>query len=154
MSRSRSRSLTVGMVFAAVLALPSFAAAAAAPIPIGTGESDLAGVAVDSAGTAYIAWEDSSGPFLHYCKLPAGATGCSVTASLTAPQPAGGSGLLGTPSVIVEGNDVLVFAYDNGSGNDNGEAGWVSTDGGDTFTQEPSGETMSYTPPNNDSTTT
>jgi hypothetical protein len=151
---SRARSLTVGVVFATLLVVPAFARAATSPIAIGTSEDDPAGVAVDAAGTAYIAWEDSSGPFLHYCKLPAGATGCSVTASLTAPQPAGGDGLLDSPSVIVEGSDVLVFAYDNGAGNDDGEAGWVSTDGGNTFTQEPAGETMSYAPPNNDSTTT
>jgi hypothetical protein len=151
---SRARSLAVGVVFATLLALPAFAGAATSPIPIGTSENDLAGVAVDPAGTAYVAWEDSSGPFLHYCKLPAGTTACSVTASLTAPQPSGGDGLLGTPSVIVAGADVFVFAYDNGAGNDDGEAGWISTDGGNTFTQEPAGETMSFTPPNNDSTTT
>jgi hypothetical protein len=154
MSSRRARSLTVGVLFAALVAFPAMAGAATGPIAIGTSENDLAGVAVDSAGAAYIAWEDSSGPFLHYCKLPAGATACSVTASLTAPQPAGGDGLLGTPSVIVDGSDVLVFAYDNGAENDDGEAGWVSTDGGNTFTQEPPGETMSFTPPNNDSTTT
>jgi hypothetical protein len=120
-------------------------------------------VAVDAAGTAYIAWEDSStsAPFLHYCKLPAGATACSVgytaagqAGGLNPPQQSSCAGLLGSPSVILEGNDVLVFAYDNCSGIDNGEAGWVSTDGGKTFTNEPPGDTMSFTPPNNDSTTT
>jgi hypothetical protein len=151
---SSPRLLIVGIVLAAALAFPCFAAAATAPIAIGTSEDDLAGIAVDSAGTAYIAWEDSSGPFLHFCKLPAGASACSVTSSLTAPQPSGGSGLLGTPSVIVDGSDVLVFAYDNGEGDDSGEVGWISTDGGITFTQQPAGFPMSYAPPNNDSTTT
>ncbi len=61
---------------------------------------------------------------------------CSVTTSLTAPQPSGGDGLLGTPSVIVDGGDVFVFAYYNGAGNDDGEAGWISTDGGNTFKVE------------------
>jgi hypothetical protein len=154
MSSRRSRSLTVGMVFAAVLAFPCFAGAATGPVPIGTSEGDLAGVAIDGAGNSYIAWEDSSGPFVHFCKLPAGATACSSTVDLPAPQPAGGSGLLGTPSVILEGTDVLIFAYDNGSGNDDGEVGWVSTDDGSTFTQDPSGFPFSFAPPNNDSTTT
>ncbi len=145
------------------LAFPALSAAVTAPIAIGTGQDDLAGIAVDAAGTAYIAWEDSSTstPFLHYCKLPAGATTCTVSYSsggqaggLNPPQNSNCAGLLGSPSVILEGSDVLVFAYDNCSGIDNGEAGWVSTDGGNTFTNEPPGQTMSFTPPNNDSTTT
>lgn len=158
MSHTPSRWLlaaTLTVASAAILALPAASTAAPKAIAIGTSQTDeLAGVAVDAAGTAYIAWEDGSAAVVHYCKLPAGASSCSVTVALSAPQPAGGSGVLGSPSVIVNGSDVLVFAYDNANGNDNGEAGWVSTDGGSTFTQQGPGETMSYTPPNNDSTTT
>lgn len=145
------------------LAICAGPSGAAAPVPIGAGEDDLAGIAVDGNGTAYMAWEDSSASnaFLHYCKLPAGATTCSVTYSspgqsggLNAPQGPGAAGLLGTPSVILLGNYVMVFAYDNGSGSAQGVAGWVSSDGGSTFTFEPPGSTMSYTPPFNDGVTT
>ena len=140
---------------------PGVAVAAGAPIAIGKGSSPPA-IAVDSTGTAYIAWEDTStsAPFVHYCELPAGNQVCSV--SYTKAGQAGGlnppyhsdcAGLLGSPSVIVQGADVLVFAYDNCTGLDNGVAGWVSTNGGKTFTNEPTRATMSYTPPNNDSVT-
>jgi hypothetical protein len=159
MGRIHAQSLCVSLGLVAALAFPA-TAAASTRINIGTGNTTPA-VAVDAAGTAYIAWEDSSGPFLHYCKLPAGAVACKIeytaagqTGGLNAPQQPGGVGLLGSPSVILEGADVLIFAYDNGNGADEGVAGWVSTDGGNTFTNQPPGTTMSYTPPNNDSATT
>jgi hypothetical protein len=160
MRRTHGRSLRISLGLVVALALP--ASAAASPrIKIGTGDT-LPAVAVDPAGTAYIAWEDGSGAFLHYCKLPAGARACTVSyaaagqaGGLTAPLPPGGAGLglLGSPSVILEGSDVQIFAYDNGA-NDEGVAGWVSTDGGNTFTNQPPGTTMSYTPPTNNSATT
>jgi hypothetical protein len=159
MRRIHAQSIRVSLGLVAALAFPA-TAAASTRINIGTGDTTPA-VAVDAAGTAYIAWEDSSGPFLHYCKLPAGAVACTrsytvagQTGGLTAPQQANGAGVLGSPSVILEGNRVLIFAFDNGGGIDEGVAGWVSNDGGNTFTNEPPGTTMSYTPPFNDSTTT
>ena len=58
-----------------VLALPASAFAVITPIPIGpgdTGEANQAAVAVDSSGTAYIAWEAPSlPPRLDFCKVHA-----------------------------------------------------------------------------------
>lgn len=59
----------------------SATASAATPVAIGAGSSPV--VAVDSGGTAHIAYETPNGE-VGYCKLPRGATACSLTKVLTA----------------------------------------------------------------------
>ena len=60
------------------------AAQAATPFALGPGEDP--GLAVDAAGTAYIAWngtESTGTRSLHFCRLPRGATTCQGAATLT-----------------------------------------------------------------------
>ncbi|MEA2421638.1 MAG: hypothetical protein QOF55_737, partial [Thermoleophilaceae bacterium] len=108
---------------------------AADPVDLGSG-SDAA-VAVDPAGTSYIAFNGppSSNQALSLCKLPRGATACSSTATL----PVSGPGTTITsdtrPFVAVSGMEVRVLSYRSGfsSGDTARDILFTSTDGGATF---------------------
>src|SRR4051794_12396345 len=97
----------------AVCALGAVPAHAADPpsqpvTPITIGDGYLAGVTVDDAGTAHIAWlgNEFDPNTLHYCRLPRGATACAVTTQIAAD---GNSG--SRPFVVVDGNIVQVVNY-------------------------------------------
>ncbi len=121
-----------------MLAIPGAALAASAPIAIGSNtirSSSQPAVAVDSAGTGYVAWlppSTVSASTLDFCKLPVGATSCAPVAITVA-----AGSLFDPPSVLLSGGDVYVFETVGGSSDDDqdGMDEWVSTDGGASFTQ-------------------
>jgi hypothetical protein len=90
---------------AAALGAPA-GALAAAPLTIGSGHKP--GVAVDGAGTAYIAWygPESKVTSLHFCRLPRGAGACDVASTIAAPGTT-----LSRPFVTVDGTTVRVVSY-------------------------------------------
>jgi len=111
------------------LALPA-AARAATPITIGTGHKP--GVAVDAAGTAYVAWYvDEGGPTkLRFCRLPRGAVTCQVAHQITAPNSS-----LSRPFVTVSGSTVRIaqYRYPLSAGSEAGVWEFKSTDRGANF---------------------
>jgi hypothetical protein len=140
------RRTLIGFLVASALAL-SFASRADAiskPIKIGANTSGLPSqpaVAVDSTGTAYIVWDNQIGtgsrPVLNFCKLAVGATNCSPV-ELTIPDPAEAQ-FFDPPSVLVNGSNVWVFEDVDGAADQelDGMDGWLSTDGGATFSRLP-----------------
>jgi hypothetical protein len=87
------------------LALPA-ATRAATPLTIGHGHKP--GVAVDAAGTAYIAWyeDDGGATTLRFCRLPRGAGACEVAHPITVPNSS-----LSRPFVTVSGSTVRIAHY-------------------------------------------
>ena len=112
-----------------VLLAPA-AAGAATPLTIGTGHKP--GVAVDAAGTAYIAWfgPESTTTSLNFCRLPRGAGACDVKTTIAAPGTT-----LSRPFVIVDGSMVRVVSYRYGLTGARFDEIWefTSADGGATF---------------------
>jgi hypothetical protein len=112
----------------ALLAAP--AVPAAVPITIGQGHSPA--VAVDGAGTAYVAWvgPEPSLSSLHYCRLPRGAQACDRSLVLPAQAES-----ITRPFVEVTGSVVRVLSHRFGftSGNFAENYLFTSTDGGSTF---------------------
>jgi hypothetical protein len=98
--------LPIAAVFALAPAAPS--QAAVAPITAGPGEHPT--VAVDGAGTGYVAWNERSGPnanVVRVCKIPRGATACTPLATFS-PE---GEDILGHPFVFVlPGNGLAVIS--------------------------------------------
>ncbi len=94
-------------------------------------------VAVDSAGTAYIAWSNTTGLAhmgytIEYCALPAGATACAHHGTLIvegAPEP-----VVGQVQVLVDGATVVLLAEVYGVHEKYEPVQeWTSTDGGAVF---------------------
>ena len=87
-------------------------------------------MAVDAAGTAYIAWigPERLANTLQFCKLPRGATACSAKSAL---KTTGNS--LTRPFVAVAGTTVLVaqYRYQEKGGDQQGVYVWKSDNGGD-----------------------
>ena len=124
----RSTALAIVSVVAGlVLVAP---AGAATPVTIGTGHKP--GVAVDAAGTAYIAWfgPESTTTSLNFCRLPRGASACDVTTTIAAPGTT-----LSRPFVTVDGALVRVVSYRYGLTGARFDQIWefTSSDGGATF---------------------
>jgi hypothetical protein len=107
------------------LALPA-AAHAASPLTIGTGHKP--GVAVDAAGTAYIAWYGGESTFssLQFCRLPRGASACAHRGQIATSQDS-----LSRPFVTVSGSTVRIAQYRYGAAP--GVYEFVSSNGGDSF---------------------
>ena len=120
------RRLAVLFAVVVLLALPGEAGAAGA-IPIGTGVDP--NVALDGAGTAYIAWngDEVSNSTIRFCKLPRGAAACSVATTIT--DTAHNS--LSRPFLFVSGATVRVVQYRYGA--DPGLFEFSSANGGGTF---------------------
>jgi hypothetical protein len=104
-------------------------------------------VAVDSSGTAYIAWDNERNlggaeELVEYCVLPLGATGCSHTGQLKLES---GPGIIfGHVQVLLDGSTVLLFAGElavKGSEYEPTQE-WQSTDGGATWTQVLAGKSV------------
>jgi len=73
-------------VAAALLVALLIPASARADVPLDLGAGQKPGVAVDNAGTAFIAWNGPENPsLLHFCRLPRGAAACDVSSTLPAP---------------------------------------------------------------------
>jgi hypothetical protein len=90
------------LLIAAVGAL-LFAPSAAGALSIGPGEQP--GLAVDAAGTAYIAWNGPSAS-LRFCRLPRGATACDTGSASTIPA-AGAS--IRRPLLVVSGDRIVIL---------------------------------------------
>jgi hypothetical protein len=123
----RSPALAIACLVAGlVLAAP----AGAAPLTIGTGHKP--GVAVDAAGTAYVAWygPESDTTSLNFCRLPRGAGACDVRTTIAAPGTT-----LSRPFVTVDGATVRVVSYRYGLTGARFDEIWqfTSADGGATF---------------------
>lgn len=72
-----------------------------------TGAGTLPSVAVDAAGTAYIAWRGTGDPAsLEFCRLPRGATACDARSAITAP-----GNTISRPFVVVLGARVEVAQF-------------------------------------------
>jgi hypothetical protein len=109
----------------------SATARAATPLTVGIGYKP--GVAVDAAGTAYVAWYGSENTAsLQFCRLPRGAAACDLTVhNLAAPGTS-----LSRPAVVVSGTRVAVIEYrypQTGSDPPPGVWEFLSTDGGASF---------------------
>ena len=100
------RSAVLAIACLAMVLLAPAAAGAATPLTIGTGHKP--GVAVDAAGTAYIAWYGPEGNVtsLNLCRLPRGATACDVRTTIAAPGTT-----LSRPFVTVDASTVRVVSY-------------------------------------------
>jgi hypothetical protein len=140
----RRATLVGGLVaLAALVSAANAFAVSGTPINIGTPyESGPPSVAVDSAGTAYIAWanEKDLAPvttnIVQYCVLPAGAAACSHTGNLV---PADSGAYVDGVHVLVDGSTVVILADVYGTagssaGDYEPEQEWQSTDGGAIFT--------------------
>ena len=119
-----------GVACLAAALLGPAGAVAATPLTIGTGHKP--GVAVDGAGTAYIAWfgPESNVTSLHFCRLPRGAGACDVATTIAAPGTT-----LSRPYVTVDGGTVRVVSYRYGLTGARFDEIWefTSADGGATF---------------------
>jgi hypothetical protein len=126
----RSPALAIACVIAGLLLVVPAGASAATPLTIGAGHKP--GVAVDAAGTAYIAWygPESNTTSLNFCRLPRGAGACDVTTTIAAPGTT-----LSRPFVTVDGATVRVVSYRYGLTGVRFDQIWefTSADGGATF---------------------
>ena len=126
----RSPALAIACVVAGLLLAVPAGARAATPLTIGTGHKP--GVAVDAAGTAYIAWygPESNTTSLNFCRLPRGAGACDVATTIAAPGTT-----LSRPFVTVDGATVRVVSYRYGLTGARFDEIWefTSADGGATF---------------------
>ena len=124
------RAIAGGVACLAVALLAPAGALAATPLTIGSGHKP--GVAVDGAGTAYIAWygPESNVTSLHFCRLPRGAGACDVATTIAAPGTT-----LSRPFVTVDGATVRVVSYRYGLTGARFDEIWefTSADGGATF---------------------
>jgi hypothetical protein len=124
------RSAVLAVTCLAMVLLAPAGAGAATPLTIGPGHKP--GVAVDAAGTAYIAWygPESNVTSLHFCRLPRGAGACDVSTTIAAPGTT-----LSRPFVTVDGATVRVVSYRYGLTGARFDEIWefTSTDGGATF---------------------
>jgi hypothetical protein len=123
------RVAAVAMLVSVALVAPP---AAAARVVLGVGEKP--GVAVDAAGTAYVAWlgGESSDNTLQFCRMPRGGAACDIRSEI--PTPAGSNSLT-QPVVHVDGATVKVVQqrYGFGSGAFNRLLLYTSSNGGATF---------------------
>src|SRR4051812_38958163 len=99
------RRIFLAAAMAAMLSFPSHALAA--PFAIGSGS--LPGIAVDGAGTAFIAYNGTeTGSPPHFCRLPRGASACDV--ALTLPI-AANTDSLSRPVVSLAGGRVTIVVH-------------------------------------------
>ncbi len=114
-----------------IAALVSPAAASAAGVAT-IGEGSKPGVAVDAAGTAYIAWNgpEVATSSLQFCRKPRAAAVCDVRTAI----PISGNSL-SRPFVSVSGSRVTVseYRYQEKGGDLQGVHEWISGDGGASF---------------------
>jgi hypothetical protein len=124
------RNAVLAVTCLAMVLLAPAAAGAVTPLTIGTGHKP--GVAVDAAGTAYIAWfgPESLTTSLNFCRLPRGAGACDVRTTIAAPGTT-----LSRPFVTVDGALVRVVSYRYGLTGARFDEIWefTSADGGATF---------------------
>ena len=123
--------LLVASGTAAEPAPPAHSEAPAAAAIGNVGPGSQPGVAVDAAGTAYIAWNGPEQPStLRFCKYPRGGSACTLTTTIAT---LGNS--LTRPFVTVNGSTVRIVSYRYPLGSEvvAGSYLYTSTDGGSTF---------------------
>jgi hypothetical protein len=129
-------------VVVAVLAALLIAPGAASGAPLAIGEGHKPGVAVDAAGTAYIAWygPETGDTSLRFCRLARGATACAGQSTIVT----SGSSLT-RPFVSVAGSRVTVLQHRYGAfaGGFNQVFLFTSLNGGDSFD---TGAVVGYVP--------
>ncbi len=120
-------SMRLALAASLVIALAAPSAAGASTIGHGFGP----GLAVDAAGTAYIAWSGPENPAsLQFCRLPRGATACDIAHAIAAP---------GTTTsrafVTVSGSRIAVvqYRYPLAAPDVAGVYEFISTNGGTSF---------------------
>jgi hypothetical protein len=121
----RLRNIALSAAVTGLLALPSAAGAFA----IGPGTQP--GVAVDAAGTAYIAWHGPGNPSsLEFCRLPRGATVCESRHAIATP-----GDTISRAFVVVSGTRVVVVQHRYGGDVPSFSRvyAFTSTDRGDSF---------------------
>lgn len=127
--RASPARLVIAAALLVAAAAPS-SAQAATSITIGNGFKP--GVAVDPAGTAYIAWygPEANTSTLRFCRLPRGAGACAITQNIATPGTS-----LSRPFVTVSGSRVRVVSYRYGlSGSPFAQVyEFISTNGGASF---------------------
>ena len=105
---------------------------AGSEVPLTIGEGFKPGIAVDAAGTAYLAWygPETVTSSLQFCRLPRGAKACDIRKAI----PALGTSLT-RPFVTVASSRVRVVSYRYGLTGDRFDAvySYTSTDGGASF---------------------
>jgi hypothetical protein len=96
--------MRLALVLAALLAVAT--PAAAQTIDLGSGTQPA--LALDAAGTAYIAWigVEPNTTSLHLCRLPRGATACELNQAIAVPGTS-----LSRPFVMVDGSTVRIVTY-------------------------------------------
>jgi hypothetical protein len=133
-------------VFVLVFAFATSAfAVSGTPVKVGEPISnERPAVAVDSSGTAYIAWADTehtSEAVVQYCVLPAGETACTHTGTLVASG--GASHYIDRVQVLVDEATIVVLADVYGVPEENTpEQEWTSTDGGAVFSAVDGGKSV------------
>ncbi|MEY2514450.1 MAG: hypothetical protein QOJ89_1808, partial [bacterium] len=122
-----ARRMASATVIAALAAVAAPAAAGAVNIGAANGFS-APGVAVDAAGTAYIAWRGSESGLgsLQFCRLPRGAAACDVRRAIDAPGDTATRAFVG-----VSGARVVVVQYRYGA--EVGVYSFTSADRGASF---------------------
>lgn len=145
----RRTALLGALTVAAALAFAASAlAVSGTPIKLAQPQRDGApSVAVDSGGTAYIAWDNERNlagaqELVEYCVLPPGASACSHTGQLKLES--GPGSIFGRVQVLIDGSTVLLFAGNlsvKGSEYKPTQE-WQSTDGGATWTPVLAGKSV------------
>jgi hypothetical protein len=120
------------LLAAALLVVLALAAPARAASPVTIGNGHKPGVAVDAAGTAYIAWygAEASISSLQFCRLPRGASACERRGAIAAPNTS-----LSRPFVTVSGSTVRIaqYRYEIPGGVPSRVFEFTSTNRGDSF---------------------
>ena len=118
-------------MFAVLLCLAVPSTAAARPFKVGTGQN--AGIAIDDAGTVYVAWQINvydPGDAVQFCAIPPRATRCGYQTTVAFP----GQGYnRARVSVILQGNNVIDVVEPRTDGRGAYSFLARSTDGGHTF---------------------
>jgi hypothetical protein len=126
----RSPALAIACLVAGLVLVAPAGASGATALTIGNGHKP--GVAVDAAGTAYVAWfgPEADTTSLNFCRLPRGAGACDVRTTIAAPGTT-----LSRPFVTVDGATVRVVSYRYGLTGARFDEIWqfTSADGGATF---------------------
>jgi len=166
-SRWRAAYLAVCMTAGVALAPAAGASASVAPPanppalakPIKIAQPEHFGdqsVGVDQNGAAYIAWPNQGsggGEYIQYCLLPAAATACLRTGTLTVSGTRGGEEHVERVQVLVDGSTVIVLAFVYGVGEGYAPVQeWQAPDGSVQFSPIDAGRSVAYASIDTDST--
>ena len=122
----------VRITFLAAFAALALAAPAQAATPFNIGTGTDADVVIDAAGNGHFAWVE--GATVRYCRVPRGATACSVAKTLAMPAAAISSVTNQGPARVVNPvTNRIAIVFEASGGAEQGIYVWNSTDNGATF---------------------